>query len=283
LSTAIASHVNKLGFYPGGGWGTSWVGIPDNGTGTNQPGGWIYQILPYMDQEPLHDLGKGLGLAPSSSASLTRISLALPVLYCPTRRAPQAYPFTLTTPIQTNSPVIKAGRTDYAINGGTTPILHGTGSASMSAVANYTWPSLAGFNGIASVHSQVTDAMITDNKETTYLIGEKYLSPENYIMGADNTPTKNDPGDLNSALSGDDFSLVRWGNDNLLPNMDRTAANNPPPQPSRVFGSAHGAGWHAAFCDGHVQLVGWGIDSKIHTYMAGRNDHKVVDPSKIPH
>ena len=34
---------------------------PDRGTGTSQPGGWIYQILPYMDQDTLHELGKGSG------------------------------------------------------------------------------------------------------------------------------------------------------------------------------------------------------------------------------
>ena len=59
LSTACLSHAQKLGFFPSGGWGSNWVGIPDNGTGLNQPGGWIYQILPYMDQDVLHDLGKG--------------------------------------------------------------------------------------------------------------------------------------------------------------------------------------------------------------------------------
>ena len=71
----------------------------------------------------------------------------------------------------------------------------------------------------------------------------------------------NDPGDLSCAMSGDDVSLIRWGNTSLLPSMDRTSNNNPPANPSQIFGSAHGAGWHAAFCDGHVQLIGWGIDA----------------------
>ena len=92
LSTACLGHAQKLNFFPSGGWGSNWVGDPDSGTGANQPGGWIYQILPYMDQDTLHDLGKGGSTTISSSASATRVSTALPVLYCPTRRAGQAYP-----------------------------------------------------------------------------------------------------------------------------------------------------------------------------------------------
>jgi len=295
LSTACANHVNKLGFYPSGGWGSNWVGIPDNGTGVNQPGGWIYQLLPYMDQDNLHDLGKGLSLALSSSASAKRVSMALPVLYCPTRRAGQAYPIVSpnnTGGVQVTPPM--AGRTDYAINGGSVPptwkpFPDFPGPASLAVAGTFSWPDLtaSGFNGIASVRSQVTDAMIPDNKETTYLIGEKYMSPESYIMG-------NDPGDLYGAMSGDDVSLIRWGGTPkvlLQPTMDRTASNNPPDPKTTapyIFGSAHGAGWHAAFCDGHVQLIGWGIDPTIHQAMASRNGVHVhtympVDPSKIPH
>ena len=120
--------------------------------------------------------------------------------------------------------------------------------------------------------------MIPDNHETTYLIGEKYMSPENYITG-------NDPGDLYSAMSGDDVSMIRWGSANssqpLLPAMDRTAGNNPPPCPTLIFGSTHGAGWIAAFCDGHAQFIGWGINAGIHQAMCTRNGHEVVDASQI--
>ena len=106
------------------------------------------------------------------------------------------------------------GRTDYAINGG--------------SVITQT---LATFNGIACNRSQVILAtMIPDNKETTYLIGEKYMAPENYLSGTD-------PGDLSSAMSGDDVSLSRWGNTSLLPSMDRTANNNPPTNGPQIFGS----------------------------------------------
>lgn len=288
LSTACLAHAQKLGFFPSGGWGSNWVGLPDNGTGPSQPGGWIYQLLPYIDQDGLHDLGKGCILTISSSASATRVSKAIPLLYCPTRRAGEPYPVSTSssstsgganpsTPYQTTGPVTQAGRTDYAMNGGSVFIAHGAGPTSLTVAGSYSWPNLktSGFNGIASIHSQVSEAMITDTKETTYLLGEKYMSPEGYVTG-------NDPGDLFSAMSGDDVSLIRWSNTTLLPSMDRTANNNPPANATQIFGSSHGAGWDAAFCDGHVQLIGWAIDPTTHQYMATRNGHEVIDPTRIP-
>ena len=50
-----------------------------------------------------------------------------------------------------------------------------------------------------------------------------------------------------------------------------------------IFGSSHSAGWHMAFCDGHVQLITWNIDGTLHGNMATRSGHEVIDPSSIPH
>ena len=274
LERSVAAHVTKLNCYPSGGWGSSWVGFPDYGVGPDQPGGWIYQILPYMDQDDLHDLGKGN--VNSAANSATRVSRAIPALYCPTRRAGQAYPISGAGASPTGTtPVTQAGRTDYVINGGSSQITMVSSPSSWPAPAGFVWPNLATFSGIACMHSKVPDSGIPDNKETTYLIGEKYMATDYYVTGLD-------PGDLFSAMSGNDVSLIRWGNAALLPSMDRAVNNNPPPNPTLIFGSAHSAGWQAAFCDGHVQLIGWKIDGSLHQAMATRNGHEVVDPSLIP-
>ena len=40
--------------FASGGWGWVWQGDPDRGNGKNQPGGWIFNILPYLEQLPLY-------------------------------------------------------------------------------------------------------------------------------------------------------------------------------------------------------------------------------------
>jgi prepilin-type N-terminal cleavage/methylation domain-containing protein len=294
LYIAIAGHSNQLHCLPSGGWGSSWVGNPDKGTGQLQPGGWIYQILPYFDQENLHESGKG-SLTASSTASAARVSTAIPGLYCPSRRNGQAYPISPSNVGGTTATV--AGRTDYAINGGSvlptnmpsySPFPHYPGPTG-TPPANYTWPVLVtantatSFNGIATIHSSITEAMCPDNKDTMYLVGEKYMSPENYTIGVDVTLGSIDSGDVYSAMSGDDVCQTRWGNTTLVPAMDRLSTNNPPAQPAYIFGSAHGAGWHVAFMDGHADLIAWSINPSVHQAMATRNGHEVIDPSTIPH
>ena len=48
LGCLHCEHLN--GYYPTGGWGSIWVGDPDRGQGKRQPGGWLFCILPYIEQ-----------------------------------------------------------------------------------------------------------------------------------------------------------------------------------------------------------------------------------------
>ena len=57
LGLAFLAHESSQGFFPTGGWGGFWVGDPDRGFDKQQPGGWGYNTLPYIDQDALHDLG----------------------------------------------------------------------------------------------------------------------------------------------------------------------------------------------------------------------------------
>ena len=42
-------HAAAHSYYPTGGWSSPWSGDPDRGTGQGQPGGWTYNILPFID------------------------------------------------------------------------------------------------------------------------------------------------------------------------------------------------------------------------------------------
>ena len=54
------NHVSSQKHYPTSGWGYTWCGDPDRGFGRLQPGGWIYNTLPFIEETTTHDLGKGL-------------------------------------------------------------------------------------------------------------------------------------------------------------------------------------------------------------------------------
>lgn len=57
---ACHNHADVHKHFPTGGWGWLWVGDPDRGFGVDQPGGWIFNVLPFLEQNDLHDRGRGL-------------------------------------------------------------------------------------------------------------------------------------------------------------------------------------------------------------------------------
>ena len=122
IALGCLNHESMIGRFPTGGWGCAWAGDPDRGTDWRQPGGWIYNVLPYIEQQALHDLGLGWGpgTARRKWPPAQRLSTPVAMLYCPTRRRAIAYPFTGYgggDDLQRQTPAM-VGRSDYAANGG---------------------------------------------------------------------------------------------------------------------------------------------------------------------
>ena len=73
------------------GWATRCAGF-----GRNQPGGWIYSLLPYMEQESLWKLPDDGDVAnitgPTEAERLAMIQTPLAMMNCPSRRPSLAYP-----------------------------------------------------------------------------------------------------------------------------------------------------------------------------------------------
>jgi len=59
IGKAVSAHVLTQGHFPSSGWGYMYDGDPDRGFGARQCGGWIYNILPYMGYDQIHDIAKG--------------------------------------------------------------------------------------------------------------------------------------------------------------------------------------------------------------------------------
>ncbi|MCU0959477.1 MAG: DUF1559 domain-containing protein [Pirellulaceae bacterium] len=153
LSLACLLHESTHGFLPSGGWRWDWAGDPDRGFGRSQPGGWIYSILPYVEQEPLHSQGAGKPYVEKRADLARTCQTPLSILHCPSRRAAIAYPNN-ETPLNI-LPIPTAARTDYAANGGMVPVMTdhdayevwwnpgnplGNGDPSFADARDFVWP-----------------------------------------------------------------------------------------------------------------------------------------------
>ncbi len=267
LSLACIQHQETHGHFPTCGWGYKWAGVPDRGFGLQQPGGWMYNVLPFMEQQSLHDLGLGGTPAQRRTASARRIAAPLSLLHCPTRRRAVLYPMVERWQLRETDRVTHVARHDYAINGGSIRA-YNDGPPSLAAADSFSWPNTSRCDGIGHVRSMVTITQISDGLSNTYLLGEKYLNPDHYNTGLD-------LGDNQAAFAGASHDIIRYGRAHTLPAQDRWGLTD-----SEVFGSAHSAGCQFVFCDGSVHLVNYRIDPTTHAHLASRDDGVAVDQGK---
>lgn len=122
LGLGVVLHTEAYGHIPSGGWGHAWVGLPGRGGGLRQPGGWGYNVLPFIEYAPLHDLGLNQDQQRMFAESTKRVQTVIPMFFCPTRREAKLYPAKCghcTRPRGCN-PVREVARNDYAANSGDT-------------------------------------------------------------------------------------------------------------------------------------------------------------------
>ena len=157
VATAVLLHEEAHRTLPTGGWGADWVGDPDAGFTPKQPGGWVYNILPFVEQQNLRNIGK------SEQPDVKRVSLAkvletpLEVFQCPSRRLPRPFPYQGPAKLENVNPPDKVAKSDYAI----TPV-------------------------VSSLKSEVLLSHIINRKgaSNTVMAGEKALGMDDYTTGA---------------------------------------------------------------------------------------------------
>ena len=113
---AAKLHTDAHGIFPTGGWGADWVGDSDAGFGPKQPGGWIYNVLPYLEQGALRELGRGQSPTAKREQAVELLRSPIGVLNCPSRRPPQLYPYQGKSSLENVTPPLEVAKSDYVIN-----------------------------------------------------------------------------------------------------------------------------------------------------------------------
>ena len=91
IGLAAQNHVSAFKVFPSAGWGWTWTGDPDAGSAGNQPGGWLYSLLPFMEEQQIHDMGKGMTFSGGGTGGKYDVlsqmqAQGIATMNCPSRR-----------------------------------------------------------------------------------------------------------------------------------------------------------------------------------------------------
>jgi len=288
VALAIAEHHDTYKRLPSGGWYFKWAGEPELGTGRDQPGSWIFNILDFVEQKDLRSLGKDLSGEERAAAFKTRIETPVAVFQCPSRRLPRAYPMEWS-PLYfsrdglLNQTFANGAKTDFAACvGSLTPNsdfweFEESGWSMPQTLEEgnspaFLWPGDPKFvekygvgvtyDGVIYGRSEVRYSQITDGLSKTYLVGEKCVSTDMY-------KNSHDPGDQEHMYAGNNDDTQRTAM--LPPQRDVVEVSY-----NDQFGSPHPASWNIAFADGSVRAMSFDIFLEVHRRLGSRNDGKSV-------
>jgi prepilin-type N-terminal cleavage/methylation domain-containing protein/prepilin-type processing-associated H-X9-DG protein len=267
----IAIHLDHENFkrFPSGGWGWTWIGVPSRGTGPEQPGGWLYNLLPYIERADLRQLGMDNASLNASMAML--VETPVPLFNCPSRREATTYPYTLTNPVYTadrngntvnlNPLPAKTARTDYAGNCGNIDANEISGGpATLAQGDTMNWGTNS-FNGIFYQRSVVklTDLISGKGSSNIIMISERYMNTSAYTTGTDG-------GDNECMYVGMDNDVCRTTF--YTPIKDQINLSDG--SQTKRFGSTHSSGLNVLFADGHVEFVDYGVSAAVWSKWGSR-------------
>jgi len=264
LGLAAHNHHSANGHFPAGGWVWVWVGDADRGFDWRQPGSWIYNVLPYLEEETLHGLpgdGDRMHISTAQKSVARKMTMTpLSVMNCPTRRTSQAYPNVHPTEPRNAFWATEVARSCYAGNAGSVPLGGEWVSSYAAAETTHPWPDTSGRTGIFYPASETRIRDVKDGTSKTFLFGEKYVGTDDYETGANG-------GDNQSMYVGFDVDVARYTTDFWLPFPDTPGVDF-----HDNFGSAHPSGLHFAMCDGSVRHVVYDIDVDTWVNLGNRRD-----------
>jgi prepilin-type N-terminal cleavage/methylation domain-containing protein len=249
------------GSFPSSGWGWLWVGDPDRGQGKLQPGGWTFNVLPFIEQDNFFNLGAGQPVATKNTINFDKVQKPIKTFYCPSRRQVKAYTNTNNYGYYNVTGIAPLfAKTDYAACGGSNPnsseYFGGPSSYAQGDDDNW-WSANAPtaqdpnvFNGIAHVRSQVRITDITKGSSNQIILGEKFIMSDHYVDSVDG-------GNNECAYTGMNNDIIR--STYYQPSKDVPGSQAPSSSTYR-FGGPHSSGIMVALGDGSVRMIKFSID-----------------------
>ena len=245
IGVALQMNHDTMLEFPTGGegweWGPTYISPGSPAQGSRQQCGWMYQILPYLEQQAVYT---GAGGTTVADCQVNAMKAAVKAYFCPTRRP--AKPYTAGTWGNMPSGATTRGLNDYAGNLGT----DGT-----NGIFLQTRPSANVFNPGINI------AAISDGTSNTIAAGDKRLDTRRISGGSG--------GDNEGYYCGWDWDTVRGHDPKVSPDTNNGGDPN-------GFGSSHGSGAVFVFCDGSVRNISYSVDTNTYNNMISRNDGNVV-------
>ena len=287
MGLACLNHEVTHGHLPTSGWGWRWQGDSNEGYGVNQPGGWSFNILAYIEEPAVHDLVRGVDVSNRNeyyARMLQIVQTPIEVFSCPSRRPSKLYQYDVSGKsvpqyLAENLTTCRSGdcqvaRSDYAGNAGNYYNTNGDGKEGPedrgSASTYNDWITKTQ-TGITFQRSKVRMAQITDGTSNTALIGEKYMNPKDYDSGSSDLDDQN-------IFVGHDVDNLRYTGTitgttsavSYTPHSDTESIAASLAYPA--FGSVHAGSLNMAYCDGSVQSIEYDIDPLVYFLLGGRSD-----------
>jgi prepilin-type N-terminal cleavage/methylation domain-containing protein len=260
IGLAVTMHHEDFKYMPSGGlsWQDSvrvWSGGRPASFET-QSYGWLYQILPYIEQTALW----------LNSSDAVVAGSPIEIYYCPALRG-----ITIIDYTQDGGYTPKRFMNDYVANAGSWGACGDTSKGS-NAFDGAIVPSPQTVNtSYPGSGVKINLAMFTDGKSNTILAGEKYVTYDALMTQNCN----NDQGWING-WDNDTIAFARYVN-----GATSTNSGNPVVPPVRIqpggptcsltMGSIHAGGCQVVFCDVSVHNISFGVSQNTWLALCTRN------------
>jgi prepilin-type N-terminal cleavage/methylation domain-containing protein len=267
IGLAVQSNVNSRQYFPTNGWG--WRFIPDAQVHprAGQAGGWLYQLLPYLEHKSLHDLGmssENTSVVHEQKCRLLTTSVA--IFNCPSRATPRIVPQRREAGFYVNllKPSEFVASSDYAVNGGTFSIFpqdhpSGDGAKQMDKpyLDTFPWPTADQTNGVSFLQARFRPADVRRGSSNVLWAAERYIRFD-WLADID------DGGNDQSMYSGECSDTIRF--------TGRPPVSNRMSGDRTQFGSSHAREVIGVLLDGSVQGFAFDIDEQVFRAFGRRHD-----------